>query len=182
MINLLPPSALRGLRKEYLYRLLLASMIALLAIACMSILLIFPSYVAVSARRSVVEREQAASDASPNHAARDSVLASLSSIKKLLDRASKLENASVPTDYLTPLLLGRPAGITFSSVSYQQKSGAAATITLEGIAITRDNLVGFITALRAMKNFSAVDLPVSDLADSVDIPFTITLTPTIKTP
>ncbi len=176
MINLLPPSSQKRLTREYLARLLLVSEVALIGIVIISIVAALPSYISASARRSVLEKQKAIAEGSAARATEGNVAESLKKIQALLDRAVEYANPVTPTDHIEALLRARTSGITFSLINYQATSPKQITISVNGIAETRNNLVAFISGLRSIPTFSKVDLPVSDLADADHIPFTLGLT------
>jgi hypothetical protein len=49
------------------------------------------------------------------------------------------------------------------------------TVVLQGKALTREGLIAFKKNLEQDKRFSGVELPISDLAKSKDIPFALRL-------
>lgn len=157
-------------------RFLFVAEVALTCVVLGSVIAALPSYISVSTRKGVLEKQKTMSDASDAHTTKDSVADSLKKIQALLDRAAEYSNPATPTTYLESLFVGRTSGITFSTINYQAHSPTQITISVTGIAATRNNLVTFISALRNIPTFSKVDLPVSDLADSDHIPFTIGLT------
>jgi hypothetical protein len=67
-----------------------------------------------------------------------------------------------------------PSGITIRNFSYLY-TGDGVTATLHGTARTRDALVFFGDALRSSPLFSRVEVPISSLAKSTDIDFTLSL-------
>jgi len=68
----------------------------------------------------------------------------------------------------------RGIGISISSLSMERKNDGW-TIIISGKAISREMLVDFSKKLAIVPSFSAVDLPVSSLAKSQDISFTVSL-------
>lgn len=175
MLNLLPPGAQKRLRHEYHFRLMVTVGVLLLAVVLVSLVLIFPSYVAVGAKHASLERKKNIADSSPTRTARQDVFTSLKETQALVTRAASLEKSVPPTAVLNPLLMNRTQGITFSAVGYHKVSDTEASISVEGIARTRNDLVAFVSKLRSLPDISNVGLPVSNLADSTNIPFTVNL-------
>ncbi len=67
----------------------------------------------------------------------------------------------------------RPSGVAITALVYQRGNSS---VVISGIAKKRDDLLFFVDALEKSKTFSAVDLPVSSLAQQEKVNFSITVT------
>lgn len=56
-----------------------------------------------------------------------------------------------------------------------EKGKKGISISVSGIALSRDALVSFGTALKESKSFTSVDVPVSSLTKDKDLPFTMSI-------
>lgn len=102
-------------------------------------------------------------------------LTALNSRAELLTVLAHTPLASVATR----LLLGvSRTEVTLKNIAYTAPriSGDMATMSISGIAHTREALRTYQLALRAAPFIASVDLPVDAYAKDTDIPFTITLT------
>ncbi len=176
MLNLLPDSAKKRVRQEYLLRLSVLAASALAVLAGVSALLIFPTYVSVSAKHAALLNDKQAAESSPEHDARKKASADLAAIKSLLARASAADTSIHPSDILGVVLSKKTSGIVVNTLDYQTAADGAPSVYVQGLALRRANLVAFSNALKDTGLFSKVDLPVSDLADSDNIPYNLTLT------
>lgn len=66
----------------------------------------------------------------------------------------------------------KTTGISLREFNYNS-SATESTLSLKGLADTRETLVSFVKKLQDLKVFSNVDLPVSNLAKQKDIEFNI---------
>jgi hypothetical protein len=67
----------------------------------------------------------------------------------------------------------RPKGISIDSLDVSNDGSGHLTITIQGTALTRDDLVTFRNIIQGDKDFSGVDVPISDLASAIDIQFSM---------
>ncbi|MDO8579559.1 MAG: hypothetical protein Q7R72_01675 [bacterium] len=98
-------------------------------------------------------------------------------VKKLNKLTAIVEQKSgeQPTiSVIEKIVSERGSGISISSLSMERKNDGW-TVIISGKAVSREMLVDFSKKLAIVSSFSAVDLPVSSLAKSQDIPFTISL-------
>ena len=78
------------------------------------------------------------------------------------------------TSILQEVMPRIPSEVSLQQITYSAQ-GKKISITLKGIAQTRNALTSLGDSLRSSPLFSRVDIPVSSLARSVDIDFTVTL-------
>lgn len=73
----------------------------------------------------------------------------------------------------------RTAGIFLNAISFERQGvwqeKAGILVKISGVASSRSNLIDFEAALNNSEMFSAVSLPVSDLAKDRNLPFSVTL-------
>lgn len=98
-------------------------------------------------------------------------------LSDLSGRAALLEEAlsvRTPTSVLQDIVPRLPEGVRVRQFSYTL-SGDAVSVAILGTADTRSALIAFGNNLRQSPLFSRVDVPVSSLAKSEDIDFSLTL-------
>lgn len=170
MINILPERGRSQARRTYLFRLLAVALSA--ASAAMLIMAAFLSsgYLNSLAREEAARQEAAAMELkteegreleAPIAAARDE----LEAYEPLLARTQVGES-------IASVLSVRNADIALSLISYDR---SARTVRVSGIAATRESLLSFERAARALPEAAEVILPVSDLARSTNAPFSLTI-------
>lgn len=83
------------------------------------------------------------------------------------------------TDTFSKIISQLPNGVTLNSITFlrnqnhEEKVGI--TVSVFGIATTRDSLVSFSTRLTQSDYFSLVDMPVSSLTKNRDLPFSVNI-------
>jgi hypothetical protein len=73
-------------------------------------------------------------------------------------------------------ILGVRGAVTLNSMSVSRIGTTAVVVVLRGIAPSRDSLVAFKGRLESAISGNKVDLPVSELAKSKDLQFSLTVT------
>lgn len=179
--NLLPIAKTRALRREYFVRLVVVAMgLATILVIAHGMLLI-PSYLYA---HTEVAREQdelnriAASASSAQEKAIKAQINSVQSDITYLGRLSTLPTASGATRAV--LAVPHP-GITLSGFTFTAPSNtSSAQMTVTGTASTRDALRSYVSSLGQLSYVSKADLPISAYAKDSAIPFTVTLTGSLK--
>lgn len=175
MINLLPTKDLHAVIWERRRRI---GVVALVLLGCMVVLLFLfaiPSAIVtwtgsagfdtqLHATKTLVDlqRKQSGGDVLGDLSARADILE-----KTLLQRT--------PTAALETVVERTPPGVSISQFSYTYGTEEI-SVSVVGRSATRAALIAFGDALRDTGLFSRVDVPVSSLAKSEDIDFSLTLT------
>ena len=179
LTNLLPEERVRSLRQLYFLRLAVVSVLLLSGVAIVHGVLLLPSYLYVRAQiaeRTVSLATLSAALAGSEEREISSRVAALAEDSAYLARLSTLPKASTAISSI--IALPRP-GIRLTGFSFASKEGAEATMSVSGIAATREALRTFEQSLSDEPYVSAADLPISAYAKERDISFTITLTGTL---
>lgn len=165
MTNVLPPEAEKELWRMYRARFLIAgSTVALLA-ALLSALSLLPSYLALHAdAESASEQMERVSSAQDQEDIRRAQAI-------VTTFAPFVEATTTPSGALTRALSLRPSGVTVDRISYVPGS-----LVLSGASKTREGVGAYRKSLSADPLFSAVTVPVGDLAGAQGGRFSITLT------
>jgi hypothetical protein len=172
---LLPKAEQHRLRGEYKLRLAVVFCAFLLASLVLAAAFLYPAYYLAG----IKERE---------------VAKTLESVRgKRADGGTGLSETIAKTKEEVGLLAGKPgtfevsdffdrmvthaknSGVALTNLAVD-RSGAKATLRLSGVASTREALLSFKKRLEAEKFLEGVELPVSNLAQRVDIGFSITAT------
>lgn len=84
-----------------------------------------------------------------------------------------MTSSQVQPSLLIAEALAARGPVKLSAVSVEDVSSTTATVIVQGVAPTRDDLIIFKTRLETISG-APVDLPISGLAKNRDIPFSIT--------
>lgn len=172
MINLIPPTAQKEVKREYWIR--VASVwLLLFGVACaVGVVLYIPTYVLIQSQlvSYTQEFEQINTE---NAAFRDArnALAESNAIAMTLGRTSMLPSF---TEIIGELERNVGAGINLSEYQFSTAEGLLTNIEISGTAVTRSDLTAFAQSLSDDVRFSKVDLPLSHLAHDRNISFSLT--------
>ena len=176
LTNLLPNSRRGRLVREYKFRLgVIAVVTTVLLILCAGVLLI-PTYVFLV--ETVRAKETRLASVQSTLSSKDEIalaerLSALSDDVVFLTALS--EKPSVSGLVSSVLGVSRP-GVTVSGFTYAAADSGSGTLTVSGIAATRDALRRYQLAMQEAPFVRKADLPVSAYAKDTNIAFTITIT------
>ena len=181
--TLLPEDEIRTLRKEYRIRLLITMIFFLSCIFLFGIFSLMPSYLFFYNKED--RAIEIASELEKGRIARgaDIIEKELKDDNKIIKKVlSSFSNTSNHSELIQNILSNRNNGILINSFNVSKDEGTSTPIEIEfqGKASTREVLIAFKDGLEKERNFSKVELPVSDLAKSKDISFSIRLTSRTK--
>lgn len=181
LYNLLPASKRRAFRREYFVRLVTTAFgLATLLVAILAALLV-PAYLYAHAQaaREQAQLDQIASSASS--AQERSVNDQINSVKADIAYLARLGNQPAASDAIRAILAVPHPGVTISGFTYTAPTAQAqAQMEVTGTASTRDTLRTYVASLGQLPYVSKADLPISAYAKDSAIPFTVTLTGSLK--
>lgn len=173
MFTLLPEQNKKSLFKEYRLRLFTVIFLFLTAFCLISTALLFPSYISLYFERGVLEDESARVGMEIKVKNEKGIVETLARINHTL-AAVKPQQSGVLQ--VTKVILDKlPSGISIDRFVYTRGEKADSSLSLQGVAETRSELITFSRELEKQPDFSKVDLPISNLAKQSDVPFTLTV-------
>lgn len=176
LTNLLPSDRARSLQGEYRLRLVTVIAVSIAVLVLIHGVLLVPSYmyaageVATRAKHlAELSALAAAGDERPLSEREAEVAAEATSLSSLLSSAGA-------ADVVRDLLALPHAGVRVTGVSVSPAlAGAPSTMTVTGVANTRESLKRYRDALADLPFVDKADLPLSVYAAEADLPFTISL-------
>ena len=174
MRNLLPAEHRTRVIVEYRLRVVVVVLSLTLIVVIVGIVLLIPSYFLSRSKKDSVSEQTAFIERSIEF--RESEI-SAELLRKTRDQLLLLADSDkrvLLTSIIKNVTEGKGIGVTISAISHFRE-GEIGTLTITGKALRRDNLLAFKDALDRNSHFSSVSLPISDLAKSRDIKFTLTL-------
>ena len=173
MINLIPPSAKKSITVEYWKR-ILAVWLFLFSFAFIIVsVFLLPTHIVLRTQISDLEASMSADvDRVSNYDTSATELIATSNLAKLL-----LENnaTSSPSVLISALKLYAGANVALNNFQFT-KLESTPSITLAGMANTRQSLAAFRDAVTADTRFSTVNLPISNLIKDKDLLFSMEIT------
>lgn len=175
MINLIPFSAQKQVKREYWVRVVSVWMFLVGSGFLVVALLNTPVYVLVHSQlESYLNEYNQASDETQSFKTAQATITDANSTIALLGLSNTQTSFSGIIAKLESLT---GSGITINTYQLIRTDGALGTITISGVADSRLSLSQFKDALQKDPLFSSATLPLSNLAKDVDIPFSISITP-----
>ncbi len=175
MINLIPESAKRRIRREYLARVFSVWAFLLSLAFCASTALLVPSYVLYARQiHAVTTISESLKKKSESFKSINTTLKEANVFASQLSATST--NAVHAAEVLSHLEASRPLNVSLAGLSVVVDEKKGPTIVARGTAKTREDLRTFIEALKRDAFFDNAQVPVSDLAKDAELDFTVTLT------
>jgi hypothetical protein len=170
--NLLPPIEKKALRIEYYVR--LGTVIVFLITSAVGIgaVSLLPTYLKLRSEIDAITLDSGSPQAETASTTVMGDQAIISDTKRTLMLFEATLGKQQVTDIIRAAFAVRPDTVTISGVTYDQ---ATRSVTLEGVATTRDALVGFAHTLEDTSTFGRVPLSISDLAKNTNIQFRLNL-------
>lgn len=174
--NLLPFFRQRALMHEYLFRLGTTIVVLFSALVLIAAILVIPTYVFLSSSASTKTARLA--EIKSTYSIDETLLSSrLVALSHNTATLIALSNGPSASKVISAVLSVSRPGVTLSGFGYAMGSvGNKSTLTISGIAATRESLRGYQLALQGYPFVAAASLPVSAYAKDADISFTITIT------
>ncbi|MBM3272189.1 hypothetical protein FJY94_02825 [Candidatus Kaiserbacteria bacterium] len=173
MANLLPVPVAKQNMFDHEARFAALGATALLVFGLVAIIVMMPSYVAVSSTDSATSTDPALAE----QAKQDE--AAIARAQALIEQFSPAAAPSAKGAAIAAALVLRPRGIRIQSVTYSAgMSGQASTLQLSGTAEANQEIEAYRRLLAAAGPFTSVNIPVTALVGTTRGEFTVTLTGT----
>ncbi|OGG81302.1 hypothetical protein A3H77_00770 [Candidatus Kaiserbacteria bacterium RIFCSPLOWO2_02_FULL_56_11] len=175
LTNLLPEVNVRAFRRSYFTHLFIVATIMLLVLMGIHSVLLMPTHLLLSSHIETREEQLeflATSGISEEEATLQERLATLA---ETAERIGALRTAPSAVSTVADVLAVDRTRVTLSGLSYGARGGEGPSVTLTGVANTREDLRRYQLAFQSMPFVAVADLPVSTYAKEAQIPFTITL-------
>ena len=172
MINLIPPTAKKSIKREYIKRVLTVWLLLFSTGFAIIAVFLLPTFMALLGEISALEEtaEAGLARVSQYDISATELTTASNQAKLLLDRAT----SSSPAEVIASIT--NYAGTAVSLTNFQFTNLATiGKLTISGIASTRQDLAIFRDAVSNDDHFSAVDLPISNLIKDKDLLFTMNI-------
>jgi hypothetical protein len=167
------------MHREYLSRVAVVSLCMLSAAVMLGVAALFPAEIrARLADRASVEAADRASKAAES-ADLASAEADIGTSKDILIAFSTDDHNSKFSDAVIAISAGH-SPISISSMVLNRQGTSTLAITIDGVAQTRSDLLAWKGRLEALAPGATVELPISTLAKSKDVNFSLRLTANLK--
>lgn len=178
LINLLPEDRIRTFRRAYFLRLSALTVLLLAFLVGAHAFFLLPTHELI--RAQILSHQPALAEIRSAKDNADQALyeASLAALAKSAERIKMIGASRSIIATVTQVLDVPRANVLLSGVAYAPPSGAknAATVSLTGVAKTRDDLRQYQVALQSLPLVASADVPVTAYSQGTNIPFTIGVT------
>jgi len=173
MINLIPPHARKTVKVEYWIRVISVWML-LFACACLIVCILFvPSAVVI--RSEILLVESSFQDASDRNSAYKQLEDDIKIANSISTQLTTRPDDGLFTKLTSELRGLMQPGVVLDSISLGRTEGVVETVKITGEAGSRTYLASLKDRIEAHPSFESADLPLSNLAKDIDIPFSITI-------
>lgn len=175
MINLIPPEGHRLMKQEYILRVFGTLSVLLGVVFLILTVALVPTYILIDAQISDFALEiEKQSDKEDTAKLLDKEIELIHSIVGQLKTGTSSMIASQAVDEIQKIAEGEVVFKAFI-INEPDKRGEV-KIQAQGVAPTRETLAKFKTMVEASPFFEKAEVPISDLARDVDLPFMMTIT------
>jgi len=174
MSNLIPRKNKKEIKKEYLMRLLSVALIFIALLLSLSIILTVPSYFASINKASVVEERLSFLRKYVEENKNVELPIIVQETKEKMAVLATKKGVSV-FNIINTITKNEGENVKLNTFSYRILEDGEYQAFISGVSSDRDSLINFRKRLEQTKEFFDVNLPISDLAESRDIDFSINI-------
>jgi len=175
MFSFLPLQYKKLVGREYALRFSAVAFLAVSILGVLAILLLIPYVSFVNSQDAISAARLASLSSSSETVQAQSFRASLNTLRAESTRLAPPQ-AVLPYELVTTLDSLVTSGIQLTALKYTLNSDGSASLSLSGMATTRESLQAFVASLQAAPDFTGVSVPVSDFAQDKDIDFNLQMT------
>lgn len=174
---LLPAEERHALRREYRVRLAITAFFYVSLAVMIGIVSLIPSFLYSSSQEKDALARDAAVQQSRQNSGADAAEKELVATQAIAARITKELPSREYNAVIQRILLDKKSDLLLTNFQIERSSATSTVgdMTVEGIAGTRESLLDFKKRLEADSTFTAIDLPLSDLAKNKNIFFTLRL-------
>ena len=178
MINLIPPEGHKIVRREYLLR-VFATALFLFGFVCIILTVaLLPKYLRIGTmiHAFALETQKVGNKDAAFLEAEKEVLVTRDILLQL-----KMSKESVTaSEAIEEIQKHAPPEVVFKNFSTELLDGVIERVKMQGVAPTREDLLHLKVAIEESEMFETAEVPISDLALDINVPFSITITLTRK--
>ena len=176
-MNLLPEMRKDSLRRMYLMRFLVVSVLVLFGVLIIQVVGMVPSYVYVEQQQVMYETELAGLGEKLAGAEEQGIQERVSTLEARALALQEGAKGSTASSVFRAVVAVPHAVIKIERLSFTRGKGEVTpSLAIAGVAASRSTLSSYATALSHLPYVSNVDLPISAFAKETEIPFSLTLT------
>lgn len=176
MLKLLLKEEYKKIKRDYIFRFIIISLIGLSSVMFLFMVSLLPAYVLLRTDQKVLAEEVKIAQDEELNADRKRLKEKLNELR---DTLNILDTNQYEISYFIQKITERqPRSVNISNISFDSKlveEEDRASIIIQGTANSRESLSSFATSLEQVSEFESVTLPFSSFAKDSEIPFSITV-------
>jgi hypothetical protein len=180
MYTLIPQENSKHLIYEYRLRFVALLFIFLSSAVWVGIVSLFPSYIVSITEEGYATRQANSIKASPASKTSNALNHEIAAINNMSGSLVRAQDSVLISNIIEDFSKRKVSGVSISSFEIVRSGNAAnpgaMSVVIRGQANTRETFTAFRKALEADASVSKVDFPVSNLAQSKNINFSLTIT------
>ena len=173
MINLIPPEGHKAVKREYRLRVMAVSLLFFGWVFFLFAIALIPTYILIQGQIKAFTSE------TEQKLKKDDILAEADQeVRMTKDILTQLKLSAVSvtaSDAIAEVQKNAPAEIIFKTFSTEVNAGVIERIQVQGVAPTRDALSQLKGSIESSEMFEKAEVPISDLARDINLPFSITI-------
>jgi type IV pilus assembly protein PilM len=175
IVNVLPEEEKKLIKKEYWKRFFIVLINIFSFLIFISIFLLLPSYFFSSTKESLSENRLDAFNLANIDISNLNIDTNIKNLNKKIDLIGTFKQGNLLYgDILSPILLKKPEGITFTQLLYSKRKDKSLIIEIHGKARDRITLRNFKSIIDSNIKFVSSSLPINNYLEKVNLDFSIT--------
>lgn len=175
MLELLPNTQKKALKKEYFLRFSVVFLLFLFVAGILFFIFLLPSYFLSTEKEKIVNKEFENRKKSNVDLDDEGFRLDIKNSKEMIALLLPANNEHSIKDLIAKIISKKNHGIVIDGLSMNYSKNGQHQIFIRGMSKNREFLKLFAESLRAENEFINVDLPISNFAKISDIDFNITL-------
>ncbi len=179
MINLIPPEGHRAVKREYRMRVMAVSLLFFGWVFFLLAIALIPMYILIEGQIQAFT-----SETEQKLKKDDTFVEADKEVRMTKDILTQLKLSKVSvtaSDAIAEVQKNAPPEIIFKTFSTEVTGGVIERIQVQGVAPTRDSLSRLKGTIESSEMFEKADVPISDLARDINLPFSIMIVLAKKT-
>lgn len=173
MLELLPKVQKKTIKKEYYLRLIVVAMLFLLMTGVLLMVSVSPSYFLSLVKKNITNKEIENIEKTNSLGEYKEIETEIKNLKETISLLEKETGNLLIKDLILKIISKKNSEVAISGISIDSSKNSQYQIFIKGISKSREALKLFMDKLMTEKEFSDVDLPISNFAKVANIDFNI---------
>ncbi len=182
MTNLLSPQEIKHIKLLYKKRFVVVALRALIVLSVIASACLVPSYIYATEQENILLAKKSIYEKKETGELKQSLISSISDINARLAGFNETALSSpIISSFIDPILKARVSSVYLSNFGYSIVPNAnTAHVTISGVSVSREAILSFADNLKNIPGVLNVDVPITNFIKESNMPFTITITVSLK--